>query len=354
MPDRPTNDGRRGHVVLAGVGNIGAPVAMLLASHVRELTIVDRDVVEVHNLRNQWYGPGDVGRAKAEVVADRLRRAGEASGTDIPVRDSGASQPRTGMSVPQVVAIVADLEEVPLGPFAEADVVLGAVDSLRARQVLVSERAWPLGKTVVDGGVGEPLLGRVHTFVPGDGSGCLECPFGEADYAQLSREMPCNPRGEVGSNVPRTGAPAFLGTAVASLMVAETLAILRGDGPTTSRELYVDLESGRMLRSNVRRAAGCLFDHEVVAESLPASVPFDDATLGDLADIVRGRFPSEPLHVESRPGPLPGGERYATPDTLVFHAGRTLREAGFRPNDLLRVRTHHGSAWVRLDSEADR
>jgi molybdopterin/thiamine biosynthesis adenylyltransferase len=143
---------RQASVLLAGAGNIGSPLASLLArAGVRLLRLVDRDVVEEKNLANQDFRPCDVGKPKAVALADRLRE-----------------------QVPDVVveAHHADLETLPLGLFA-VDLVLGALDSRRGRQALVSEIAWPLGTPVVDGGVGEGLLGRVQVFVPGADHGCL-------------------------------------------------------------------------------------------------------------------------------------------------------------------------------------
>src|SRR5262249_46396950 len=84
------------------------------------------------NLRNQDYRPEDVGRPKAEVLAERIQ--GQAPGAVIEAR-------------------TADLETLPLGLFM-VDAIFGALDSRRARQALVSEAAGPLGGPVVGGGVG--------------------------------------------------------------------------------------------------------------------------------------------------------------------------------------------------------
>jgi molybdopterin/thiamine biosynthesis adenylyltransferase len=159
-------------VLIAGAGNIGSHLAPQLArAGVGALRILDRDRVEAKNLATQDYRPEDVGRPKAEVLAERLR-------AQFPGRT--------------VEAWVGDLEDVPLG-VASVDAVLGALDSRRARQVLASELAWPQGVPVIDGGVGEGLLGRVQVFVPGADSACLECTWGPADYRLLAAEYPCVP-----------------------------------------------------------------------------------------------------------------------------------------------------------------
>ena len=63
----------RASVLIAGAGNIGSPLAGFLArSGVHRVRIVDRDRVEAKNVRTQDYRPSDVGRFKAEVLAERL------------------------------------------------------------------------------------------------------------------------------------------------------------------------------------------------------------------------------------------------------------------------------------------
>lgn len=66
---------RRGRVLLVGAGGLGSPAALYLAAAgVGTLGVVDDDLVEVSNLQRQViHGTGDVGRAKVESAADRLR-----------------------------------------------------------------------------------------------------------------------------------------------------------------------------------------------------------------------------------------------------------------------------------------
>lgn len=58
-------------VTVIGAGGIGSPVVLALAKMgVRRITVYDDDVVEPHNLPNQWYRMGDVGRPKVEALRD--------------------------------------------------------------------------------------------------------------------------------------------------------------------------------------------------------------------------------------------------------------------------------------------
>lgn len=58
-------------VTVVGAGGIGSPVALALAKMgCRNLTLYDPDVVEAHNLPNQFYRLRDVGRPKVEALAE--------------------------------------------------------------------------------------------------------------------------------------------------------------------------------------------------------------------------------------------------------------------------------------------
>jgi adenylyltransferase/sulfurtransferase len=222
-------------VLLAGAGNIGSFLAPLVArAGVGLLRLVDRDVVEEKNLATQDYRPQDAGRPKAEALAERLRE-----------RFPGV----------RVEARACDLEELARDE-AAVDVVLGALDSRRARQVLVSELAWV---PVVDGGVGEGLVGRVQVFVPGPATACLECTWGREDYRLLAGEYPCIPG--AGAQGPPTVSTAFLGSAVASLMAAECLRLLEGAAPAESFEVPFDLRQHVLRRFVLRRSPACRFNH---------------------------------------------------------------------------------------------
>lgn len=321
---------RRCRVLIAGLGNIGAGLALSLARLV-DCTLVDRDRVEVRNLKNQDYADaGDVGRFKAEVVAARIRRA---------------------VPEAQVEAIPLDLEDVPAGVFAGSQVCLGALDSRRARQLLISEHAYPLGVPVVDGGVGEPLVGRVHVFLPG--AACLECSWSDAHYRHLAREYPCIPNGSAAG--PATVSPAFLGSTVAGIMAAEAVQLLLGHGPQQSVEIAFDLASRRFLTSRLRMAARCRCPHEVVRELLPLRATFERATVADLLATVQCRYGATPVQFEVRRGVfadgLFGSGRLVSSEQLRACTSRRLADLGFLALDRIRVRAagEPCSAYVRLN-----
>jgi molybdopterin/thiamine biosynthesis adenylyltransferase len=311
---------RNAAVVIAGAGNIGSHLAPLLArAGVRLIRIIDRDRVEAKNLANQDFRREHVGGWKAEVLAERIQ--GQFPGLTVEARPL-------------------DLEDLPLGQF-DVDVVFGALDSRRARQALLSEIAWSLEVPAVDGGVGEGLVGRVQVFVPGDTTACLECGWGNADYASLAAEYPCE-RDAV-YNAPSTISPAFSGAVVAGFMAAEGMRLLAGEMGAESREISFDLFHRRFLVSRLRRAPRCRFDHSVVREVIRLANP----SVGDLLEAIRQRFGSTPVHFESRRG-LPGG-RFTTPDSLRRRAGEPLAALGLVVGDRLRVRSATENVWVVVE-----
>jgi molybdopterin/thiamine biosynthesis adenylyltransferase len=312
-------------VLIAGAGNIGSHLAPLLArAGVGLLRIVDRDVVEERNLAQQDYEPRDIGCGKAVALARRMQR-----------------------QIPQlrIEPFVADLEDVPLSAF-RVDVLLGALDSRRARQILVSERGWPLGVPVIDGGVGEGLLGRVQTFAPGDGAACLECTWGEVDHRHLAAEYPCVP-GAV-PTAPATVGPACVGAVVAGIMAARCLTLLEGERPTESREIAFDLRHNRFLASRLRRSLRCHFDHEVVREvrTLPG-----DACVGQLLALIEDRFGTKPAHLEGlRPARRDSftATRFLPTESLRSRVGEPLTTLGLGPGHGVRVRCGSESAFLLL------
>ncbi len=81
MPDpqhtRDTLRARLGEarVGIAGLGGLGSNVAWMLArSGVRRLVLVDFDAIDETNLDRQFYFADQVGRMKADALAENLRR----------------------------------------------------------------------------------------------------------------------------------------------------------------------------------------------------------------------------------------------------------------------------------------
>jgi molybdopterin/thiamine biosynthesis adenylyltransferase len=87
----------RARIVLCGAGALGSHLAEhLLRQGVRQLTAIDFDRVEQHNLGTQNYEEGDIGAFKVDALRARCYRA---TGVEIAV----VSQPLTERNAPKLL-----------------------------------------------------------------------------------------------------------------------------------------------------------------------------------------------------------------------------------------------------------
>ena len=174
---------REAAVAVVGAGGLGAPALYYLAAAgVGRVGIVDDDVVELSNLQRQvLFGTADLGRAKAEVAAERLR----------------ALNPEIAVE-PHRLRLCAATADVPGG----YDVVVTAVDNFPAR-FLINDACVLGGKTLCDGAVLR-LTGLAMT-IRGGQTACYRCLFPEAPPA--AAVVSCSEAGVLGP-VPASSAPS--------------------------------------------------------------------------------------------------------------------------------------------------
>ena len=62
------------HVVLVGIGGIGCPVAQyLIATGIKNLTLIDNDTIQLSNLNRQiLFNKNDLGKKKVDVAKEKL------------------------------------------------------------------------------------------------------------------------------------------------------------------------------------------------------------------------------------------------------------------------------------------
>jgi molybdopterin/thiamine biosynthesis adenylyltransferase len=158
-------------IVLAGCGNVGSYLVGQLARvpGIGRVVLIDPDVYEANNFSGQDIRTSDFGRAKVTVQAERL----------------GSLAPGI-----EVETHRASLESVPMGCFRGA-IAIGAVDSRRARMDL-NFRAHRAGIPWIDTAVhGAMMLCRIGVYSAGCETPCIECGWGEDDYARLEQRLPC-------------------------------------------------------------------------------------------------------------------------------------------------------------------
>jgi len=248
-PAKPASPSPGKHVIVAGCGNIGSFLVLLLVrmAEIAKLTLVDFDVYEENNFSSQHIAPADFGKSKAGVLARLARRL----------------NPRL-----EVIPIVARLESVPPGNL-RGDVMLACLDSKEARRS-ANELAWHLGMPLVDAGIeASASLVRVNVYQPTAGQPCLECAWDQRDYAQLTVTHPCDAANPA---APATGAPACLGALAASLQAIECRKILGGDVSAAGRQVLIDAASHQHFVTTFRRNSHCRFNHAIWDLSRPQAV----------------------------------------------------------------------------------
>jgi len=211
---------KKARVVLVGLGGLGCPAALYLASAgFGHLRLIDGGRVERSNLNRQvLYREGDLGRYKAVSAAEKLREL----------------NPHV-----RVEPVVDYLKEDSARRLLEgADVVLDGLDNWRTR-LLVNRICVELGIPFVHAGV-KGFYGQVMTVVPGRGP-CLRC---------LLRAVP--PEEEV---VPILGATAAV---LACVQVIEAVKLVTGLGePLVGRLLLFDGLKMKFEEVLVRKSEDC-------------------------------------------------------------------------------------------------
>ncbi len=229
-------------VGVIGNGNVGSQLAVQIARRddVGEIVLCDDQVYTNENVRCQEIDREDVGLAKAEALARRLRK----------IRENL-----------KVTAIVDRVENVPAGRFKE-HLIVGCVDMKLSRAEINRIRC-RLGLACLDVAIrADGLLARVDVYGAGAGDACIECAFTERDYQQISRSYACD--GGV-KDAPATGASAALGGLAASLAVLECGKILeRGmSSDLVGKQIVIEAERHHVYVNSLRRNPGCRFDHRV-------------------------------------------------------------------------------------------
>jgi len=211
---------KRAKVLVVGAGGLGSAVLYyLVAAGVGEIHIVDSDKLELNNLNRQiLYTTDDIGKYKADVAAERLRKLNP-NVKIITYRrrfDKGLAE-----------------EIVP-----KVDLAIDALDNWETR-FLLNEYCVKYLKPLIHAGVRE-VYGQLLVIMPGKGP-CLRCLF------------PHEPRRE--REIPILGVtPGILGT----MEALEAIKIITGYGePAIGKLIIVNGKKGEFEVINVRRNPEC-------------------------------------------------------------------------------------------------
>ena len=191
-------------VAIVGVGGLGSPAALYLASAgVGRIGLYDDQAIDLSNLNRQvLFGERDLGRPKVDVAAERLR------------------------SLDPTIVVEARRETVRLTNVAELfqrhDLVLDGTDAFETK-FLLNDAAVLLQKPLVHGAVLQ-WGGQVLTVLPG--GPCLRCHF--RDPPEPDAVQTCEEAGIIGA---ATGV-------IGSVQAEEALKVLLGVGDPLSGRMF--------------------------------------------------------------------------------------------------------------------
>jgi molybdopterin-synthase adenylyltransferase len=212
--------------LVVGAGGLGGPaLAVLAASGVGRLVLVEDDAVETSNLNRQpLFGESDLGARKAAAAAARLR----------------AIFPSVAIDARDVRFDAGNAVELARA----ADVIVDGSDNF-ATKFLANDAALRASRPLVHGGVLRTTA-QLLTVAPGGLGGCLRCLF-EAPPPEGAIPS-CSQAGILGPVAGLAGA----------LMAAEALRLLDGERGAYEGRLYTyEARTARSRIVLVRKRPGC-------------------------------------------------------------------------------------------------
>jgi molybdopterin/thiamine biosynthesis adenylyltransferase len=217
----------RATAVVLGLGGLGSTVANLLCrAGVGTLRLVDRDIVEVHNLQRQTlYDEDDASRRRPKALAAKERLA------------------RVNASV-TIEALVQEVNDSTIDEIIkDATVVVDGMDGFKARSV-INRACVAKGIPWVHAAcVG--TYGTVHTVIPGETS-CYECLLPEA--GERSTPFTADTVGILGP----------LASLIGCYEAAEALKILSGRKDAVLRKvLWMDVWTNQVIFYDSARNPAC-------------------------------------------------------------------------------------------------
>jgi len=208
------------HVLIAGVGGLGSPVAMYLTvSGIGEITLIDSDTVALSNLNRQLlHWEKDIGRKKVISAQEKLKQMNTTT---------------------RVHAIPEKLTLSTCASYLQGiTCVVDCLDNMDSRYALNRECV-EKGLPLIHGGV-YGMMGQLTTIIPGQ-TPCLECIFPKS-------ETPSEP-------IPIFGPTAGV---IASLQALEVIKLIAGVGNhLLGTLLYFNGEAMECLLTELTRRPEC-------------------------------------------------------------------------------------------------
>lgn len=238
---------RSAKVLVIGAGALGNEVIKNLALlGIGDLTIVDMDHIEMHNLtRSVLFRACDAGCAKAEIAARQARD----------LCPDCHARPIVGNL----------MAKVGLGWFRRADVIVGALDNREAR-VFTNLCCAKLGKPWFDGGI-EVINGIIRGFHPPE-SACYECTMSEVDWKIIDQRRSCSMlarQAVAARGIPTTPTTASI---IGAIQAQEVVKLLHGMDALIGAGFVFEGQNHGSYRTIFPRKSECSC-HEPVIEIFP-------------------------------------------------------------------------------------
>lgn len=252
---------QRANVLVIGAGALGNELIKNLALlGIGNIFIADLDSVENSNLsRSVLYRESDNGKSKAEVAAAAAR----------------SIYPRINAR-----AFHGDVvNELGLGVFRWADIVLGGVDNREAR-LAINRNCWKVNRPWIDGAI-EQIQGCVRFFAP-DGP-CYECTMSERDWKILQARRSCNLLTKSEMEGGRTPTTPTISSIIAGVQCQEAVKYLHGLPTISGRGWVFDGLSGDSYTVEYQRKDEC-YSHDILDEVISLDA---EASALTVADVVR-------------------------------------------------------------------
>ena len=212
-------------VLIVGAGGLGTPSATYLAAAgIGRIGIVDFDVVEASNLHRQvLFAEEDLGRSKAEVIKERLRKV----------------NPHVQVDVHQVRLDSSNALQI----LADYDIVVDGTDNFPTRY-LINDACVLLRKPNVYASVFR-FDGQASIFLPGEGP-CYRCLYPEPPPPGLVPS--CAEGGVLGV------LPGIMG----SIQAVQVINLILGKGkPLVGRLLLFDAANAKFTELSIAKNPDC-------------------------------------------------------------------------------------------------
>lgn len=240
---------RDSSVLVVGAGGLGAPLlTYLAAAGVGRLGVVDDDRVDLSNLQRQViHATGDIGRAKVDSAAERLR----ALNPEVRVDAHDRRVTRAGL-----VELV-----------QQYDLVADGSDNFATRYLL-NDACYQAGRTLVSAAImrfdGQLATFKAHLADADGGGPCYRCVFGA---------QPADPKQSCADVGVLAMLPGVMGTLQATEVAKELLGV--GEG-LSGRLLLYDALAASFRGIKTRRDPAC-----ALCGDRPSIRSLDDVGYGD-------------------------------------------------------------------------